>query len=374
MLHHEPGAAVKRKAAATEKALWGLLVLVGLGVTAWAGWSSLGKLRPSREAATPLPTVSAFQMTDQLGRTVTDADFKGRVWIAGFIFTGCPLSCPRITEALAELQKTVKRTDVVLVAVSVDPEHDTPEVLRRYAESAHADADRWRFLTGTKEELRRVENSFLTQSVFDPNEPDPGLAIAHSNRLMLVDRAGKVRGAYLCVEETVDEEGKPAGTFQIDQRELRRLARDAEDLAADSLLPLSVLPTINAILNGSSAILLIAGFLFIRGRLVVPHAACMLSAVVVSTLFLASYVYYHFHHGATRFTGEGLVRPVYYAILLSHTVLAAVVVPLVLWTLYRAARRQFDRHARIARWTLPIWLYVSVTGVVIYVLLYHIYA
>ncbi len=366
---------MKRGAAASERALWGLLILVGLVVAAWAAWSNLDRLLPAPDAGPPLSTVGPFRLTDQLGRTVTDADLHGKVWIAGFIFTRCPLSCPRITEALAELQKTIKRSDIQLVAVSVDPEHDTPEVLRPYAEAKDADPARWRFLTGSKEELRLLERSFLIQTVIDPNEPDPGLAIAHSNRLMLVDRAGQVRGAYLCVEEDVDAGGKPTRLFQVDRRQLQRLAQDAEALTAGRRIPLALLPTVNAVLNGTSAVLLIAGYVFIRRRLVVPHAACMLSAVLVSTLFLASYLYYHFNKELmTTFAGQGLVRPVYYSILISHTVLAAAVVPLVLWTLYRAARRQFDRHVRVARWTFPIWLYVSVTGVVIYVLLYHVYA
>ena len=100
----------------------------------------------------------------------------------------------------------------------------------------------------------------------------------------------------------------------------------------------------------------------------------MIGAFVVSSLFLISYVTYHAHAGRTLFSGQGWVRSVYFSILLTHTVLAAVIVPLALTTFYRATRKQFDRHKRIARWTLPVWLYVSVTGVIIYFLLYHWYA
>lgn len=100
----------------------------------------------------------------------------------------------------------------------------------------------------------------------------------------------------------------------------------------------------------------------------------MLGALAVSTLFLASYVYYHAHVGSTPFPGRGWIRPLYFAILISHTVLAAAVVPLALLTALRGLRGQFPRHVRIARWTLPIWLYVSVTGVVVYVLLYRLYS
>lgn len=134
---------------------------------------------------------------------------------------------------------------------------------------------------------------------------------------------------------------------------------------------LSLLPSLNAILNATSALLLVVGYRFIRQRNVGAHRACMLSAVAVSILFLTSYLIYHYHVGATPFPGQGWVRPVYFTILISHTVLAAVVPVLVVLTLWRAWKEQFQRHRRIARWTLPIWLYVSVTGVVVYLMLYR---
>ena len=135
----------------------------------------------------------------------------------------------------------------------------------------------------------------------------------------------------------------------------------------------SYLPHLNAILNSTSALLLLAGFRFIRRRRIQAHRNCQVTAVVTSTLFLISYLTYHFYHGATGFPGQGLVRPLYFTILISHTILAVVIVPLILVTLYRAARGDFARHRRIARWTLPLWLYVSVTGVIVYLMLYHVY-
>ena len=136
------------------------------------------------------------------------------------------------------------------------------------------------------------------------------------------------------------------------------------------------LPALNATLNATSAVLLALGYIFIRQQRQSAHRACMLGAFVVSTLFLISYVTYHvLRHGAvTRFAGPEPARTIYLAILLTHTVLAIVVVPLVLVTLYRALRGQFEKHRRVARWTLPVWFYVSVTGVVIYFMLYHWYA
>ncbi|MBZ5543747.1 MAG: DUF420 domain-containing protein [Acidobacteriia bacterium] len=137
-------------------------------------------------------------------------------------------------------------------------------------------------------------------------------------------------------------------------------------------LELSDLPTVDAALNATSAVLLTLGFILIRRGKVRAHKACMLSAVGTSTLFLACYLTYHYFHGTTRFLGQGLVRPLYFSILISHTVFAVVIVPLVLTTLYRALRGRFELHRRIARWTLPAWLYVSVTGVVVYWMLYHL--
>jgi uncharacterized membrane protein YozB (DUF420 family) len=134
------------------------------------------------------------------------------------------------------------------------------------------------------------------------------------------------------------------------------------------------LPHLNAALNLTSAALLLLGYRNIRRARIAAHRACMLSACVVSLLFLTSYLIYHYHVGSRPFLGSGWIRPVYFAVLISHTVLAAAIVPLILITLYRALRGRFERHRRIARWTYPLWLYVSITGVVVYFLLYHAYA
>ena len=138
-------------------------------------------------------------------------------------------------------------------------------------------------------------------------------------------------------------------------------------------IPLSSLPAVNASLNGASAVFLFAGYLFIRRGKIQAHRACMVTAFTCSTVFLASYVYFHLHAGIIRFGGQGRIRPVYFTLLTSHTILAVVIVPLVLITLSRALRERFDRHRAIARWTLPLWIYVSVTGVIIYWLLYIAY-
>jgi len=133
-------------------------------------------------------------------------------------------------------------------------------------------------------------------------------------------------------------------------------------------------PAFNATLNATSAVLLSAGYAMIRRGRILAHKSCMGLAFTSSTVFLVSYLIYHARVGSVPFQGRGWIRPIYFTLLASHTILAAAILPLALITLSRALREQFDRHKRIARWTLPLWLYVSVTGVIIYFLLYHAYA
>jgi uncharacterized membrane protein YozB (DUF420 family) len=138
------------------------------------------------------------------------------------------------------------------------------------------------------------------------------------------------------------------------------------------MISVSDLPAVNATLNGASALLIAAGYYFIRRGDPKAHQRFMLTAFATSTLFLISYLVYHFQVGSVRFRGTGAVRAVYLSILLTHTILAAAIVPLVLTTLSRALSKRFDQHRRIARWTLPLWLYVSMTGVLIYWMLYRL--
>jgi putative membrane protein len=133
------------------------------------------------------------------------------------------------------------------------------------------------------------------------------------------------------------------------------------------------LPHLNAFLNGTSAVLLAFGYGFIRAGRISAHRTCQILALVVSSCFLTSYLIYHYHHGATRFTGQGASRPIYFTILTSHTILAVVIVPLIIITFYRAFKGDFVRHRKIARITLPLWFYVSITGVIVYWMLYHLY-
>ena len=133
------------------------------------------------------------------------------------------------------------------------------------------------------------------------------------------------------------------------------------------------LPTLNATLNGTSAVLLLTGYVFIRRGDRRRHQWCMIGALCVSALFLVSYVVYHLNAGSRPFSGQGAIRLVYFTILITHVVLAAIIVPLALVTAGRGLRAQFGRHVSIARWTFPLWMYVSITGVVIYLMLYEMY-
>jgi len=136
----------------------------------------------------------------------------------------------------------------------------------------------------------------------------------------------------------------------------------------------AIYPVIDATLNGTSAVLLVVGRNFIKHGKMAAHRLVMLAALASSSLFLVSYLYYHYHVGSVHFQGTGIWRPIYLTLLTSHTILAAVIVPMVIITLSRALRERFDKHRRIARWTFPLWLYVSITGVVIYFMLYQIFA
>jgi putative membrane protein len=138
------------------------------------------------------------------------------------------------------------------------------------------------------------------------------------------------------------------------------------------MLKLHDLPTLNAILNSISAVLIVIGYLLIRARRIEAHRKTMLAAFTTSTLFLISYLVYHAQVGSVYFQGTGAIRTVYFTILITHTILAAVVAPMVVVTLFRGLKGRFEKHRKLARITLPVWLYVSVTGVVVYAMLYHL--
>jgi protein SCO1/2/putative membrane protein len=343
------------------------IVIVLTAVLVSAGLSPA--LAPIRQTSPPLAaedleqaglTLGDFRLTERSGRVVSDADLARRVWVASFIFTHCPLSCPRITSVMKGLQAKLAGTDVTLVSISVDPDRDTPTVLADYARRFEADPDGWWFLTGSRDDVVRLVQERFKLGLAQATESEQRAgaeAITHSDRLALVDRGNRVVAYF--------DSNDPAKLASL-VAEARRRGRQAAAWVRR-------LPLVNASLNATCTLLLIVGWWLIRMRNVRGHAATMIAAVVTSALFLTSYLIYHYQAGSTSFRGTGPIRLVYFTILLSHTVLATLgVVPLVALTLTRAARRQFDRHARIARVTFPIWLYVSITGVVIYLMLYQL--
>jgi len=319
-----------------------------------------------------------FQLVERSGRIVTQADLAGRVWIAAFIFTRCPLSCPRISSVMKGLQTRLAKTNVLLVSTSVDPEHDTPAVLTAYADRFGASPERWWFLTGAKSAIHDLVRNRFKLSLVETAPADraaAGEAISHSDRLAMVDR-GQIVGFF----ESSDQDALDALVARASRQALPPWVR--------------ILPTVNASLNGLCGALLLLGWFLIRRRpgaaaeefvpaanpfpagksidrpVVRAHATCMLLAVATSALFLVSYLIYHSQAGSMPFRYGGAFRVIYFTILVSHTVLAVGVVPLVVLTLIRALRHDFMKHVAIAQVTFPIWLYVSITGVVIYLMLY----
>jgi protein SCO1/2/putative membrane protein len=334
----------------------------------------------AQDLGTQAEPLGSFQLAERSSRPVTEADLADRVCIVSFIFTRCQLSCPRITSVMKSLQPQLEGSPVLLVSLSVDPEHDSLRVLAEYADRFGADPDRWWFLTGDRQKIYELIERRFKLSVMANPTPDPdgtGEAIAHSDRLALVDR------------------GRVVGLFDSkDPRALETLIAQARRRARPSWV--RGLPAVNASLNGLCALLLVAGWMLIRSRSkpatlspdalldgysipaksldsrVRGHIVCMVLAVATSSLFLACYLVYHAQAGSVPFRGEGSIRLLYFTVLVSHTLLATFgVVPLVLLTLIRAVRRDFGRHRSIAATTFPIWLYVSVTGVFIYLMLYQ---
>ncbi len=367
----------------------GLLAIVTMLVVSTA-ICTLGVLRsPARSpmAAEDLgdssQPVGPFRMVERSGRSVTAEDLSDRVAIASFIFTRCALSCPRITGIMKDLQDRLAGSDVLLLSFTVDPEYDTPAVLKTYADRFGAQPDRWWFLNGPKDETYKMIRDRFQLGVMPataPTGPDDE-AIIHSDRLALLDH-GRIVGIF--------DSSDPDALDAIVRKARRRT------------LPtwVAALPSVNAGLNSLSAILLFAGWVLIRryrlagpeskasldldldsmpasaGPLAHPlvrgHVACMIAAIATSALFLTCYLIYHAMAGSMPFERGGPLRVAYLSILLSHTILAIVAVPMILGTVIRAWTGRFDRHVSIASITLPIWFYVAVTGVVIYLMLYHL--
>jgi uncharacterized membrane protein YozB (DUF420 family)/cytochrome oxidase Cu insertion factor (SCO1/SenC/PrrC family) len=326
----------------------------------------------------PMPRVmrraeAEFRFTDRSGRTVTRADLAGKVWLASFVVTRCPDNrCPQVTQTMRRLQDELGNVpNLVLVTFTVDPKDD-PTELDRYAKSFGADPKRWLFLSGSEEEVHALLQSFYLRSA----KSEPG-GLDHSQKLVLVDRSGQVRGYYDGLEETY----APEGQFEENLTALKKNVHTLLSEVRPAWMPWPF-PAFNAALNALAAMLIFTGWVAIRTGFRRLHVICMVAALGVSALFLASYLYYHLAIKAgvaTRFRdvapdAPAAVAYAYAAILISHTILAVFATPMALTSAYLGWRDRLRTHVRLARWTLPIWLYVSVTGVVVYWMLYRLYA
>lgn len=326
-------------------------------------------------AAAPLDddlgTVGDFALTERSGRTVSKSDLLGKIWIASFEFTRCTQGCPQISATMQRLQTELARfPDIRLVTFTVDPEHDRPEELREYAKHYHADEQRWLFLTGEEKTIYDLLEKSFHLPAQKNTSGDSSNAVAHSLKLVLVDRQGHIRGYF-------DGRPDPQLTDADFEANLTKLKQRIQKLEDDPF------PLFNATLNAITAVLLLLGYTAIRRRLIRLHVACMLTALSLSAIFLISYGYDHtvVKRGlTTSFASQtrhahppAWVGVVYQTVLWTHTPLAAVIVPLALYTVYLALRRRFARHRAVARWALPIWIYVAITGVVVYWMLYRLY-
>jgi protein SCO1/2 len=351
-------------------AIWSFLALLALACPLRAAIVETNSDRPD-----VLGTVPEFKLTDQSGATVTREDLLGKVWVASFVLVRCPDGkCPQVTQTVKRIQDDLAgRPDLLFVTFTVDPEHDDPQELNRYAERNGADPKRWLFLTGSEKTIANLLRAFY----FPTRDQGKG-PIPHSQKLILVDRQGRIRAPYY--------EGMPLpppfSEADFDAN-VRKLERKVDELLAPELpsyFPKDF-PLFNAALNGLSGVLLLAGWVAVRNRFIRLHITCMLSALAVSALFLAAYLFYHIvvkEGRPTRFADQAPGAPpwmqyVYLTILGTHTLLAVFVAPLALYTAYLGLRGRLWRHVAIARWTMPMWLYVSVTGVVVYWMLYRLY-
>ena len=312
--------------------------------------------------------VPAFTFVERSGKEISREDLLGRPWIAVPFFVGCTGPCPTVTSDLrVQLveDEDLAASGVRVVSFSVDPEFDTPERLRAYAEQyGIGSEDPWLFLTGDPSEMEQFVVHGLKTSFVRSEEAgvEYGQSITHATRVPVIDSLGRIAGWY-----QVSRQALEGGSIDDALALLRSRA-----LALASPYPLV---TLNALLNGAATLLLLAGWVAIRRGRRELHARLMGSAFLVSAAFLASYLYYHLVVqkvlGPVRFNGTGTAKTAYFVLLASHVILAIVNLPMVLRTLWLARAEDWERHKSLARKTFPIWMYVSVTGVLVYLVLYH---
>jgi protein SCO1 len=290
------------------------------------------------------------------------SDLAGKVWIVQFFYPGCN-KCSANTPTMQKLQDAYRgQADVRLVSIALAG--NSTDTLQAFAKDHRAEPGQWLFLTGPEGKVHAIIRDRFADTAYRQNDPAPGDEIAHSMRLFLIDARGTAVG-YV-----VGTENGAADALYPEIERLRTLARLERPIPIRG----GQLPWFNAMLNSTCTVLLLLGWILIRTGYQTLHKIVMLLALAVSMIFLSSYLFYHFvvlEAQPMRFGGEGTVRYVYFTILLTHTVLAITVAPLAIFITVQGLRNSLASHMRVARWTLPIWLYVSVTGVVVYWMLYR---
>jgi protein SCO1 len=306
---------------------------------------------------TPLGMLPQFKLADQNGNPIQREQLLGKVCVISVFFSCCNTVCPITQNAMAGLQDRLAGwPDVLLISINVYPGHDSQSIIAQFAQDRHADPKRWLFLHGDEKEIYDLVQKGLMQALEKNPSAEPGNEVIHTPRFLVVDHRGTIRG-YINDGRNPDE-----------VENLEKFVKQ--------LVQARYFPAVNAGLNGSCAVLLMLGFVFIRNHWITSHKICMLAAVVVSAVFLGSYLYYHIAvmgGQSTPFVEEGPIRMIYYGILISHVFLAVPVLFLALVVTFFGLSGRLRLHTALARWTLPVWLYVSITGVVVYWMLYHLY-
>jgi protein SCO1/2/putative membrane protein len=339
--------------------------------------------------------VGEFSLVDQLGRPVTNETLKGKPWVANFVFTRCAFECPLLMgKAYNNLHQRLKDVDFRIVTITVDPKFDDVARMKKQSDVFGVDPDRWLFVTGPENKVYELIRKGFKQAAWENVDAQAGMEFAHSLNMIHVDKDGTIVGKY---DGRVDAELETLaqvleGKIETPKRH-SPAAITTEPPAAlgagdGQRVPEWVgrLPATNAMLNTLATILLLGGYSAIKYRasseeerqqFIRLHKKLMLTAFATSIAFLGSYLTYHFmlqHYtgdASHRFQGQGAIRTIYFSILITHVILAALVPLGALATIFYAYREKWDRHRRIAKVTYPIWLYVSVTGVVIYLMLYY---
>jgi protein SCO1/2 len=339
--------------------------------------------------------IGEFSLVDQLGRPVTNETLKGKPWVANFIFTRCAFECPLLMgKAYNNLHQRLKDVDFRIVTITVDPKFDDVARMKKQSDVFGVDPDRWLFVTGPEDKVYELIRKGFKQAAWENVDAQEGMQFAHSLSMIHVDKDGTIVGKY---DGRVDAELETLaqvleGKIKTPKRNSPVAITTAPPVAPGEDNGPSVpewverLPATNAMLNTLATILLLGGYSAIkyrpssdeeRQRFIQLHKKLMLTAFATSIAFLSCYLTYHFmlqHYtgdASRRFQGQGAIRMVYFAILISHVILAALVPLGALATIFYAYREKWDRHRRTAKVTYPIWLYVSITGVVIYLMLYH---